>query len=259
MLWSLYKGGLFLVQSRAIVYIIPKYLYKLDTNYDFCGIFIRNYQKRNGDCGFGFDKPGYYDNVYNRNSSRLSKANNWVVMIRGNHDDPAYFQEERVHHERFRCIPDYSVIQACRHNILCVGGAVSIDRDYRKKHDSRHSRSGVASYWADEMPVYDKEKLDSISQELKIDTVITHTAPSFCELIPKGGLTECATLDPDIPSDCAKERETMDRIHNYLKSAGHPVSHWYYGHFHQSWNSEIDGILFSMLDIMEFKEIRWER
>ena len=34
-------------QSRAIVYIIPKYLYKLDTNYDFCGIFVRNYQKRN--------------------------------------------------------------------------------------------------------------------------------------------------------------------------------------------------------------------
>lgn len=28
-----------------------------------------------------------------------------------------------------------------------------------------------------------------------------------------------------------------------------------YGHFHQSWNSEIEGILFSMLDIMEFKEI----
>ena len=80
-------------------------------------------------------------------------------------------------------------------------------------------------------------------------------APSFCELISKDGLTEWATLDPDIPSDCAKERETMDRIHNYLKSAGHPVSHWYYGHFHQSWNSEIDGILFSMLDIMEFKEI----
>lgn len=79
-------------------------------------------------------------------------------MFRGNHDDPAYFQEERVHHERFRCIPDYSVIQACGHNILCVGGAVSIDRDYRKKHDSRNSRSGVASYWTDEMPVYDKEK-----------------------------------------------------------------------------------------------------
>ena len=106
------------------------------------------------------------------------------------------------------------------------------------------------------MPVYDEEQLDSISQELMLDTVITHTAPSFCELILKDGLTEWAELDPDILADCAKERETMDQILSHLKSAGHPVSHWYYGHFHQSWNSEIDGILFSMLDIMEFKEIR---
>ncbi len=209
-----------------------------------------------GDCGFGFDKPGYYDSVFNRNSSRLSKANNWVVMIRGNHDDPAYFQEERISHERFRCIPDYSVLQACGHNILCVGGAVSIDRDYRKKYDSRHLRADVASYWADEMPVYNEEALNDISKDLQIDTVITHTAPSFCELISKDGLTEWATLDPDIPSDCAKERETMDKIYNHLKLARHPVSHWYYGHFHQTWNSEIDGVLFSMLDIMEFKEIR---
>lgn len=49
-----------------------------------------------GDCGFGFDKPGYYDNIFKRNSSKLSKTNNWVVMVRGNHDDPAYFREERI-------------------------------------------------------------------------------------------------------------------------------------------------------------------
>lgn len=131
----------------------------------------------------------------------------------------------------------------------------STNRDFRKNHDSRRLYSGIASYWADETPIYDKEKLDSISQNLKVDTVITHTAPSFCELISKGGLTEWATLNLDIPSDCAKERETIDQIFNHLKSAGHSVSHWYYGHFHQSWNSEIDGVLFSMLDIMEFKEI----
>ena len=208
-----------------------------------------------GDCGFGFDKPGYYDNVFNHNSSRLSKANNWVVMVRGNHDDPSYFNEERISHRRFRTIPDYSVLQACGHNILCIGGAVSIDRDYRKKHDSRSLRSGVASYWADEMPFYNEKVLNDISKELKIDTVVTHTAPSFCELISKDGLTDWAVSDPDLLSDCTKERETMDCIYNYLKSAGHPVSHWYYGHFHQSWNSEIDGILFSLLDIMEFKEI----
>jgi predicted phosphodiesterase len=90
-----------------------------------------------GDCGFGFEKPGYYDQVFTKISRRLAKANNWVVMIRGNHDDPAYFQKQRIHHERFRCIPDYSIVTACSHTILCIGGAISIDRTYRLAVDSR--------------------------------------------------------------------------------------------------------------------------
>ena len=208
-----------------------------------------------GDCGFGFDKPGYYENVFKRNSARLSKANNRIAMIRGNHDDPAYFNEEKIKHERFRTIPDYSIIQVCGHNILCIGGAVSIDRDYRKKHDAKHPASGTASYWADEMPIYKEAILNKIGKHFRIDTVITHTAPSFCELISKSGLSEWAALDSTIPADCESERKTMDRIYEHLKADGHPVRHWYYGHFHQSWNSEIGSVLFSMLDIMEFKEV----
>lgn len=208
-----------------------------------------------GDCGFGFDKPGYYENVFKRNTLRLSKSNNWVVMVRGNHDDPEYFSEERIKHERFRTIPDYSVIQACGHSILCIGGAISIDRNYRKKHDSKYPASATASYWPDEITVYNETALKKISDKFRIDTVITHTAPSFCELISKNGLSEWAALDPAIPTDCESERKTMDRIYEHLKAAWHHVSHWYYGHFHQSWNSEIDGILISMLDIMEFKEV----
>ncbi len=209
-----------------------------------------------GDCGFGFEKPGYYENVFKRNSARLSKANNWIVMVRGNHDDPSYFNKEKIKHERCRTIPDYSIIQACGHNILCIGGAVSIDRYYRKKHDAKYHLSGTASYWADEMPYYDEAILNEIGKQIRIDTVITHTAPSFCELISKNGLSEWTALDPAIPADCEIERKTMDLIYKHLKADRHPVHHWYYGHFHQSWNSEINGILFSMLDIMEFKELR---
>ena len=105
------------------------------------------------------------------------------------------------------------------------------------------------------MPVYDEIALANIDNDIPIDTVITHTAPSFCELISKNGLSEWAKQDSGLLSDCSKERSVMDRIFEHLKSAGHPLSHWYYGHFHQSWNSEIDGVLFSMLDIMEFKEL----
>lgn len=44
-----------------------------------------------GDCGFGFDSPGYYDEMVKKNSRRMSEANNWIVFVRGNHDNPAYF------------------------------------------------------------------------------------------------------------------------------------------------------------------------
>lgn len=209
-----------------------------------------------GDCGFGFEKPGYYEQVFNRNAPRLSKSNNWIIMIRGNHDDPSYFSEERISHQRFRTIPDYSVIQACGHNILCVGGAVSIDRVYRIEHDSRHPAAGTASYWENEMPIFDEEALNAIGQQFRIDTVVTHTSPTFCELISKAGLSEWAARDSNLLADCDNERRTMNHILEHLKSQNHPLSHWFYGHFHQSWSSSIDGVLFSMLDIMEFKELR---
>lgn len=94
-----------------------------------------------GDCGFGFEKPGYYENLYKRCRERLSKANNWLLFVRGNHDNPAYFRSalplgssknlQPIKHKRWMTLPDYSVVKACGHTILCVGGATSIDRTYR--------------------------------------------------------------------------------------------------------------------------------
>ena len=54
-----------------------------------------------GDCGFGFEQPGYYENVYNRNRERLSKSNNWIAFVRGNHDNPAYFNDYPIKHRRW--------------------------------------------------------------------------------------------------------------------------------------------------------------
>ena len=68
------------------------------------------YQMRNtlvivaGDCGFGFDKRGYYDNMVKRNAKRMNDANNWIVFIRGNHDNPAYFDGKSFKYKRFIAI-----------------------------------------------------------------------------------------------------------------------------------------------------------
>ena len=84
-----------------------------------------------GDCGFGFEKKEYYEQIVRRNAKRMNQANNWIVFVRGNHDNPAYFDGAMLNFKRFVAVPDYSILQVCNHTILCVGGAISIDRIYR--------------------------------------------------------------------------------------------------------------------------------
>ena len=220
-----------------------------------------------GDCGFGFEKKEHYENIVRRNSKRMSDANNRIIFIRGNHDSPAYFDGQTFAHKRFLAIPDYSVVNVCGHSVLCVGGAISMDRQYRmaawERNLMKNKRFGHSVddyilapnyYWHNEPPVFNEELLAQILAETNIDTVVTHTAPSFCELQDKTGLDEWAAYDSNLIPDIQDERSTMDSIHAKLK--GHNIGHWCYGHFHQSWHASIDGILFKMLDIMELYEVR---
>ena len=57
--------------------------------------------------------------------------------------------------------------------------------------------------------------------------------------------------------DVEEERSTMTELYDRLVYDAHPLEHWYYGHFHQSWHSSIKGVLFKMLDIMEFTPINY--
>lgn len=211
-----------------------------------------------GDCGFGFELPGYYEQIYNSVAKRLRKANNWIVFVRGNHDNPAYFNEERVAYKRWRCVPDYSVIQACGHNILCVGGATSVDRYMRKEENARKRERGhtqTAVWWPNEAPVFDEDAILSIPVEVPIDTVISHSAPSFCEKTSHQGLQSWAAKDPGLIKDVNTERETMDQVFKCLRQQEHPLRQWFYGHFHQSWRGRREGVSFLMLDIEEFAEV----
>lgn len=40
-----------------------------------------------GDCRFGFEKKENYEQMARRNAKRMNTANNWIVFIRGNHDN----------------------------------------------------------------------------------------------------------------------------------------------------------------------------
>lgn len=139
-----------------------------------------------GDCGFGFHSPKYYESELKHCGQQLRKHNVMVVLLRGNHDDPAWFIEQRQAADGFLIIPDYTVVRCCGHNVLCVGGAISVDRRVRKNWQAA---DGHTYYWPDEPPYYSPVLLDELRQlQLPIDTVVTHTAPSFCMPTDKNGI-----------------------------------------------------------------------
>lgn len=219
-----------------------------------------------GDCGFGFNRLGFYDSLYQRKIAKLLKRNNIrFAFVRGNHDNPAYFDGNLIEHERWRTVDDYSVICAAGHIILCVGGAISIDRNMRvrMKNNTAEHYDGIpmlrpAYYWSDEPPVFDVNRLNNALElaEGKIDTVVTHTAPSFCEFSDKGPmLLDFAKADPDLLDDCEKERAELDKLYNALKEHNVQVENWIYGHFHASRRMNIDNIMFTMLDCEELKDL----
>lgn len=169
-----------------------------------------------------------------------------------------YFSKQLISTDYVKCVPDYSIINVCNKNILCIGGAVSVDRIYRKQNDAisivRYMRyhncdyktaelNALKTYWEDEIIQY-QPKVDT-----KIDIICSHTSPSFCFPTDKGGIvSEFAQYDNELLKDIEEERAIMDRVYNDYKD---DITNWYYGHFHQSNTQTVGNICFRLLNIGE--------
>lgn len=208
-----------------------------------------------GDCGFGFEKLGYYDQLYRHLHPMLEKQNVLLLMVRGNHDDLRYFSAEVIDYPFMKTLPDYTVVHTMSHNVLCIGGAVSIDRNFRlsiMNYDRMLGKHPKPLYWADEPVAYDESQLDVLRKEqVWINTVVTHAAPSFCPPHTKEGLEHWCAADENLAADVRRERQIMTRLYNYLINHGHPLRAWYYGHYHCSAVYWQDDVCFRLLDIME--------
>lgn len=190
-----------------------------------------------GDLGMGFN-PNQDRITCDLLDKEFKKNNINFYGIRGNHDDPSFFDgKNRVQLANFELVADYSVFEHASKLIQLIGGAISVDRTRRVIG---------TSYWENEALAFNKDKCK------KVDILVTHTAPAWC--FPQNFnemVYDWAREDAYLIEDLTEERAVMDEIFKACSPSLH-----FYGHFHSSWTEKINGCTSRLLDINEIYELK---
>jgi predicted phosphodiesterase len=242
------------------------YLGDLHGNFSLIHQYVKNYDIKDahiiqvGDFGVGFALLDKERRALGMFHDLFVKNNVIVWAIRGNHDFKPYFDNDPFGFSNIRLVPDYTVLELEGKNILCVGGAVSVDREWRYTGAQRRGEFNVVpgqSWWKDEVFVLEKEKVVDLKG---INIVVTHTCPSYCppdNTFGFGSFVEGIirdTGDVELKTDLNVERQAMNDLFHYLKINGNNIDNHYYGHFHKSEVQNYDGIVHRMLGVGELWE-----
>lgn len=245
------------------------FLGDLHGNFNTINQYVKRYDLKDahiiqvGDFGVGFNHIEKEKKTLLMVNPILERNNVHVWAVRGNHDYKPYFDNDPFDLANIHLVPDYTVLNLVGKNILCVGGAVSVDRSWRytklqKQGIFENKTLGKESWWPDEVFTLDRGKL---AEMRGIDIVVTHTAPHYCEpdntfgLGPfvEGIITE--TGDVGLRADLLVERQQVTDAFTILKLNNDIKLHTY-GHFHKSWNSRLYGTDHRLLNVGELWELR---
>lgn len=196
-----------------------------------------------GDFGLGFYKRGYYDTVYLKIKDRLSKNGNCILGVRGNHDNPEYFdpgsEELFIDYPEFKALPDYTRLYWGDREILVIGGATSVDKTWRLKEESK---SGNKLWWENERPLKDLSRIN-----LKEDIIISHECPLCLGPV----LVRDNMMDLETYHNILEDRKYFDKV---IKESR--PNNYYFGHYHKSSSGNWGDTLWRGLDINEIIEVR---
>jgi DNA repair exonuclease SbcCD nuclease subunit len=195
-----------------------------------------------GDYGVGFETFKKEKKTLEMYHHALVKNNIMVYAIRGNHDFKPYFDNDPFGFTNIKLVKDYTVLNLEGNNILCIGGAVSVDRNQRKNKAQFEGnfvygdKPQGESWWPDELFELDVEKLGKFRD---INIVVTHTAPAYCppdNTFGFGPFIENMVkqnADWDLKTDLQYERQQLNDAFNILKMNNN-ITHSYYGHYHRN-------------------------
>lgn len=176
-----------------------------------------------GDSGFGFESndTSYLDLVEPNNLEFLT--------LRGNHDDPSYWDGTHDEEGKIRFVQDHSKLELVGKTFYFIGGGISIDKHLRKV--------GI-DYWPAERIVKKYRDLPGT-----VDFLISHESPLSFQPI----LLRREDWGPEMWEELRSEKEYLDWIIGTITVR----EKWVYGHYHKSYRGYAGGIRYAGLDINE--------
>ncbi len=221
-----------------------------DKHADFSLIFefCKNYKTTKDDIMIILGDSGinYYNNQYDYIlKDKLKSVPLTFFIIHGNHEERTeniksyktkvfhkgivYYEEE---YPNLLFAKDSTIYEFNKKQVLVLGGAYSIDKDYRLL-------MGYNWYPSEQMSDDDKKKALEIIKSKKIDIILSHTCPY--KYLPREVFL--SNVNPNLV-DYSMEYflDQVEESNNYAL--------WYCGHFHTE--KVIDKIIFMYNDIKEF-------
>jgi len=204
-----------------------------------------------GDFGIGFSTFTGDRELMRKLDTRMRRYNIMLYAIRGNHDNPVYFNDPhyRLQLTNVVLVPDHSTLELIiggnKKLVYLNGGAISVDRALR---------TPSKSYWWNEgMNALSTTQLDEIP--VGLDIVITHTRPSGVFPINKNNIKSWLDRDMTLNKDLNNELNIITDLFQELNWKNEKYQH-FYGHFHMSNTEFIDGNIHKLLNIKEICEIK---
>lgn len=179
-------------------------------------------------------------------NSRIKKSGNVVYAIRGNHDNPAVWNDTagwpKQSHVHF--VPDYTVLELCGKRIGFWGGAHSLNR--------AECTEGK-DWWKDETIVFDDEKLKNFTN---LDLLVQHTVSKNHSPLagqpPSDLLKYYTNIDPKLNDDLEEQHKNLECYLKRIKEQSPNLTHVIHGDYHISKSTIVDGIHIKALGIDEF-------
>lgn len=212
-----------------------------------------------GDCGFGYIHHKTLKRGILKFIQQVASSNhNLYVFLRGNHDNPLYFHRTKevmpyiTEFPNVLLVDDYDILRTNQGDVLCIGGAFSIDRCFRKPVPYGEDKTDGMNYFEGEevIPMDHERELFVKMFKDTIRIVATHTAPRFCyPFMWDAAVYQYVSEHPDMERGANEERELVTGIYKTLtRDLGVKPEYWLYGHFHSHMREKFEDTDFILLD-----------